>query len=49
MRKRDKDSCIYGNCILLTINIINKLYSMFEDENYYGKKGEQGKADRGLL
>lgn len=48
MSKRDKDSCLYGNCILLAISTINKLYSMFEDENCYGTKEESRvKGDQG--
>ena len=42
MSKGDKDSYLYRNCILLTINIINKLYSILEDLNYYAIKERAG-------
>jgi len=42
MSKGDKDSYLYRNCILLTINIINKLYSILEDLNYYAIKERGG-------
>ena len=42
MSKGDKDSCLYRNCILLTINIINKSHNILEDLNYYVIKETAG-------
>lgn len=42
MSKGDKDSCLYRNFILLTINIINKSYNILEDLNYYAIKETAG-------